>query len=254
MGAPMAGFGPMAWSPFPYGAPASPGVPSDMYVDLFNPQSVLGLKSWNVPSVGANDVMASFGVTGVPGSTLTIVNAGTASTFSPMLLGVATGALVGMQLRASGTTGSTTTPVMVFDSRIGASTSVANRPMAAFRNNGTEVIQITAGGGIIIDGGSAPSLKVGASGTAITQVRVYAPSLTPALVAANTSAEQTFTVAGLSTSDKVMVNSIAALGDGLAIVGVRVSAADTLAIRFANLTAGDLTPAAGVYPVVATRS
>lgn len=90
-------------------------------------------------------------------------------------------------------------------------------------------------------------------GTAITKIAVYAPSLTPASVGAATTAEQTFTVTGLTTADKVIVNGPApTVGTG--IVNARVSAADTLAITFANVTAGALTPAAGTYAIVAFRS
>lgn len=90
-------------------------------------------------------------------------------------------------------------------------------------------------------------------GTALTKVVVYTPSLTPAAVAANTSAEQTFTVNGLSTSDTVIVNPPSGT-DGLLIGGVRASAANTLAVRWANVTAGALTPAAGTFRVVAIRN
>jgi hypothetical protein len=90
---------------------------------------------------------------------------------------------------------------------------------------------------------ASDNMTVGAAGTPITQMRVYSPSLTPASVATIVVAEQTFTVTGLTTADKVIVNA-----------GARVSAADTLAIRFVNPTAGSLTPTAGVYTVLAFRS
>ena len=96
-------------------------------------------------------------------------------------------------------------------------------------------------------------LTVGALATPITRVVVYSPTLTPASVAAATVAEQTFTVVGLTTADKVVVNApVNATATG--IVGARVSAADTLAVRYANPTAGALVPAAGVNTVIAFRS
>lgn len=98
------------------------------------------------------------------------------------------------------------------------------------------------------------STAIGSGSTAITKVVAYAPNITPASVAANTTAEQTFTVTGLSTSDKLVINVVASMGAGLGVVGVRVSAADTLAITFSNNTAGALTPAAGVYPLLAFRT
>lgn len=97
------------------------------------------------------------------------------------------------------------------------------------------------------------SAQVGTSGTPLTQVVVYTPSLTPAAVLPATTAEQTFTVTGLATSDKVIVNGPAPTA-GTGIVNVRVSAANTLAITFMNATIGALTPTAGTYTVIAIRS
>jgi hypothetical protein len=91
------------------------------------------------------------------------------------------------------------------------------------------------------------------SGTPITKIVVYSASLTPASVAAATVAEQTFTVTGLTTADKVIVNP-PAIANSTGIAGVRVSAANTLAIRFDNPTAGALTPTSGIYTVLAMRS
>lgn len=100
----------------------------------------------------------------------------------------------------------------------------------------------------------AGSLEVGSNGTTITQLRVYSPSLSPVAVAANTTAEQTFTVTGLATSDKVIVNKPTAQA-GLGIVGMRVSAANTLALTFSNNTVAAITPtAAETYQIVAIRS
>lgn len=94
------------------------------------------------------------------------------------------------------------------------------------------------------------------TGTPITDLSVsaiLAVSLTPSAVAANTSAEQTFTVTGLKAGDYVGVNKAAAQA-GLGIVGCRVSATDTLAITFGNFTASPITPtAAETYTVHIAR-
>lgn len=97
------------------------------------------------------------------------------------------------------------------------------------------------------------ALGIGASGTELTQIKVYSQTITPASVAAATVAEQTFTVTGLTTADKVIVNA-AAIANSTGIAGVRVSAADTLAVRFTNPTAGALTPTAGTWQIIAIRS
>lgn len=100
-----------------------------------------------------------------------------------------------------------------------------------------------------------PSVKVGSASaaTAITNIAVYTATINPASVAAATSAEQTFTVTGLTTSDKVFVIKPTATA-GVGIVNARVSAADTLAITFMNATAGAVDPASESYTIVAIRS
>lgn len=97
------------------------------------------------------------------------------------------------------------------------------------------------------------TLGIGSSGTELTQVKAYSQTITPASVGAATVAEQTFTVTGLTTADKVIVNP-AAISNATGIVGFRVSAADTLAVRFVNPTAGALTPTAGTWTILAFRS
>jgi hypothetical protein len=78
-------------------------------------------------------------------------------------------------------------------------------------------------------------------------------SLSPASVAPNTTAEQTFTVQGLRVGDFVEANKPTTQA-GLAIANARVSAANTLAIAFGNLTAATITPtAAEVYQVGISR-
>lgn len=80
------------------------------------------------------------------------------------------------------------------------------------------------------------------------------PTLSPISVAPNTTAEQTFTVPGLKVGDFVDVGK-PTVQAGLAIVNARVSAANTLAIAFGNLTAATITPtAAEVYEIGVTRA
>ena len=77
-------------------------------------------------------------------------------------------------------------------------------------------------------------------------------SLDVASVDANTSAEQTFTLTGLKTTDLVFVRK-PSLSAGLVIGNARVSAADTLAITFGNLTASPINPSAETYKVFVFR-
>ena len=78
---------------------------------------------------------------------------------------------------------------------------------------------------------------------------IIAPTFAPAQVLQATTAVQTFTVPGLATTDIVRVHYNGAQTAGVFVASSRVSATDTLALTFANVTAGALTPATGVYTV-----
>jgi hypothetical protein len=79
-------------------------------------------------------------------------------------------------------------------------------------------------------------------------------TLTPALIAQATCAEQTLTVKGLKVGDAVFLTKPTAQA-GLGIVGARVSAADTLAITYCNVpSGGNITPTGGeVYQITGFR-
>lgn len=83
----------------------------------------------------------------------------------------------------------------------------------------------------------------GAPGSALTSIYHTSFTASPVAVAANTTAEQTFTVPGLKLGDVVFVNKPSAQA-GLGIVGARVSANNTLALTFVNATAAAITPTA----------
>ena len=83
---------------------------------------------------------------------------------------------------------------------------------------------------------------------------LLAVTLSPVSVAANTTAEQAFTVAGLQVGDFVDVNK-PSVQAGLGIVNSRVSAANTLQIGFVNATGSPITPtAAETYALNVTRA
>lgn len=83
--------------------------------------------------------------------------------------------------------------------------------------------------------------------------RIIETTLNPAAVAANTTAEETFTVATLTTSDRVFVSK-PSLTAGVGIVNARVSATDTLAITFVNATGGSVNPPSETYSILVVRS
>jgi len=76
-------------------------------------------------------------------------------------------------------------------------------------------------------------------------------TLSPHAVAANTTAEQTFTLQGIRPGDVLLDVNSAAPQAGLGIVGRRVSAVNTIGITFANNTAGSITPTAGTSYAIA---
>lgn len=79
------------------------------------------------------------------------------------------------------------------------------------------------------------------------------PTLTPVSVAANTSAEQNFTILGLQSGDGVDVNLMGAQTAGIGIVNARVSANNTLTIMFSNSTGSGATPVSGQYVITVCR-
>jgi len=82
----------------------------------------------------------------------------------------------------------------------------------------------------------------------IPEIRTYQESLNPTSVAATTYSEQTFTVAGLTTEDIVVVNP-PALTSGLYVISSRVSADDTLSLVFYNSTGSPIDEGAGTYKI-----
>lgn len=85
------------------------------------------------------------------------------------------------------------------------------------------------------------------SGGNILYAWLITPMLTPVAVAANTTAEQSFTIPGLQLNDNINCYALGAQTAGIGISNCRVSANNTLQLGFSNSTAGILTPVAGLY-------
>lgn len=87
-------------------------------------------------------------------------------------------------------------------------------------------------------------------------IKKYTITLTPAEVAADTTAEQTFTCTGLVVAtDTIIGVSKPTAQAGLGIVGWRVTANNTIGITFSNNTVAGITPtAAQDYTVFAHRA
>jgi len=79
-------------------------------------------------------------------------------------------------------------------------------------------------------------------------------TLTPAATAATTTLEQTFTVPGLQVGDQISgISPQFALTTQVDIINARVSAANTLAVAFSNVTAGSLTYPSGTFYIEVNR-
>lgn len=76
-------------------------------------------------------------------------------------------------------------------------------------------------------------------------------TISPALVPANTTAEQTFTVPGILAGDVIIDVTKPTAQAGLGIVGSRVTAANTVGITFSNNTAAGITPTASETYLIA---
>lgn len=100
------------------------------------------------------------------------------------------------------------------------------------------------------------SLTVG-SGTAITKIAVYSPSVSPSSVAATSCAEQAVTVSGVTTGDKIVVNppfmQAPTTHGGVSVVAARPET-DAVALTFCNVWNAAETPEGGTYTIVAFRS
>lgn len=78
---------------------------------------------------------------------------------------------------------------------------------------------------------------------------IFSAALTPSSVAANTTAEQIFSLTsgtGIVVTDFISVNKLTAQA-GLGIVNARAVGVDQIAITYANTTGISITPAAEAY-------
>lgn len=105
---------------------------------------------------------------------------------------------------------------------------------------------------------TANPVPTGSVGNIQKQAILQTASITPAAVAANTTAQQSFTNVGLGTQPGDVLQYLASPGAfqaGLIIVNVVADATtnDKITITFGNLTAGAITPNAGSYTFEVSR-
>lgn len=90
--------------------------------------------------------------------------------------------------------------------------------------------------------------------TLIKGLFVISPTLSPAIVAANTVAAQAVTVNGVAVGDIILNVTKPTEQAGLGLLGGRVSAANTVQLSFVNATGAGITPTASeVYKFTVIR-
>jgi hypothetical protein len=82
------------------------------------------------------------------------------------------------------------------------------------------------------------AVAAGLNSTAVKGFFYTTFALDPASVNASTCTEQQVTLTGVAAGDAIFLMPPASLNTGLAYSGVRISAADTIQVGIANLTAG----------------
>ena len=88
--------------------------------------------------------------------------------------------------------------------------------------------------------------------TLVDSVYVASASITPgAITTGTTGATQTIAVPGALVGDVVTMRAPAVLGS--VIMQGEVTAANTVTVKFANTTAGTITPPAGIYTAICER-
>jgi hypothetical protein len=94
---------------------------------------------------------------------------------------------------------------------------------------------------------------IAGTGATITSVLTATSTIDFTSISANTTADSSgITVTGAAVGDAVMVGVPATIASGLVVTGY-VSAADTVKVRAANVTASPIDPASGSFRVVVVK-
>lgn len=199
----------------------------------------LNNSSGAITPTAAETYSFAFVPTLVPASNTLVYNVQQAST--------AVGASTAVEVTTA-ITGLATTDVI---SGVSKPTSQAGLGVIGYRVTSAGNIGIT-----MYEGSSAVTSTAETYAITVTRPIAKAPcvvtsqTLTPVSVAANTTAEQTFTVNSLNASTSVFVSKPSHT-PGISIVGSRVSAASTLAIAYQNNNSTAVVPPAELYNILA---
>jgi hypothetical protein len=93
------------------------------------------------------------------------------------------------------------------------------------------------------------------SGTWTKRLFTLTAALTPSEISANTSEEESFTLTGAVVATDLVASVIKPSHQaGLAVANVRVTADNTVAIQFVNVTGSPITPTAETYTFIMYRA
>lgn len=81
-------------------------------------------------------------------------------------------------------------------------------------------------------------------------VKIFQINITPTSVPAQNSNEQTFTVIGINPGDYINLGSAAAQTAGIVVGSCRITAPNTLAVQFVNVSGAAVVPVSGTYGCV----
>lgn len=176
---------------WPYGPPSS-GIPSTLYVDLFNAQTVAGAKTFTgtltvnkTAQTSGAETIAVFGVTDTVGY-IAIKNGTVGDTlFTPFIESLGTTTTEGLFIRARITSDAGTRAGSLLDVRTSINGPLVTRPLYELSNSGTTVLQViplNSGANSALSwgtqGGAVPSFTTRSAGTRI----ILRESLSPSLV------------------------------------------------------------------------
>lgn len=225
---------------------------TDMVIGVSKPTAQAGLIFGSARVSGANTVDVSYG--NLTGSTITptttesyiIETVPATLQFPAVTLSPASVAATTVQEQQFTVTGVQPGMSMAVNKpTLQAGLLITNVRAVAANTVGITFANLT--GAAITPTASQSYLFYGAAGLAIQPVmETISATLSPVSVAANTSAEQSFTVNGLNAGTSVTVTKPSTTG-GLMLGNARVSAANTLSLTFGNMTAAAITPPTETY-------
>lgn len=181
-------------------------------------------------------------------------NSATDNVFSPAINTTQSTALQGLFIQPSIVTDTGTNAVFQINTRKTSGAAVATRPLFVISDAATSYLALSGAGGLAIQGGTTPSLTVGASGTPILRVLSATATLDFPSTAAGTNSDLTITVTNAALGDAVTLG----VPNGSVVANCDytgwVSSAGVVTVRINNgglVAAQD--PASGTFRAMVTQ-